>query len=201
MTLLRRVALRISNTVVEYASPGCKEWAHGLAQEVAYIDGDWAALGSALGSARVLLDYREAPVGSLADLPAAAKRFAESKRKGNAAWMWMPIWVFIYGDKFFHAIGSLERVGCGLAMLGYSSLAIIAFLEWRRRSRIPLGDDTLVLIQFYKAELERVRNLFHSPRGWVAGFGFAFLCVGLILGQRGGIQANPVFSAALDCWA
>jgi hypothetical protein len=82
-------------------------------------------------------------------------------------------------------------------MLGYSSLAIIAFLEWRRRSRVPLGDDTLVLIQFYKAELERVRNLFHSPRGWVAGFGFAFLCVGLILGQRGGIQANPIFSAAL----
>jgi len=197
MTLVRRVALTISNAVVEYASPGCKEWALGLAQEVAYVEGDWAALGWAFSSTRVLLDYREAPIGSLADLPAAAQRFVESKRNGNATWIWMPIWVFIYGHKFFHAISWLERVGCGLAMLGYSSLAIIAFLEWRRGQKYRWGDDPLALIQFYKAELERVRDLYHSPRGWIACFGFAFLCVGLILGQRGGIQANPIFSAAL----
>jgi hypothetical protein len=95
-----------------------------LAQEVAYVEGDWAALGWALGSARVLLDYREAPIGSLADLPAAEKRFAESKRKGNATWMWMPIWVFIYGDKFFHA-----------RLAGWSALAVFwlcwVILPWR----------------------------------------------------------------------
>ena len=197
MTLVRRVALTISNAVVEYASPGCKEWAHGLAQEVAYVEGDWAALGWAFSSTRVLLDYREAPIGSLADLPAAAQRFVESKRNGNAIWIWMPIWVFIYGHKFFHAISWLERVGCGLVVLGYSSLAIIAFLEWRRGQKYRWSYDPLALIQFYKAELERVRDLYHSPRGWIACFGFAFLCVGLILGQRGGIQANPIFSVAL----
>ena len=54
MTLLRRVAVWISNGVVRRASPGAKEWAEATAHEVEFIEGDWAALGWALGSVRVL---------------------------------------------------------------------------------------------------------------------------------------------------
>ena len=78
MTLVRRVAMKISGGVVRYASPGCKEWAEGLAREAEFIEGDWAALGWALGSARVLLDRRGAPMTSLADVAARGRRFSES---------------------------------------------------------------------------------------------------------------------------
>ena len=55
MTLVRRVAGKISRAVVRYASPGCKEWAEGLAREAEFVQGDWAALWWALGSTKVLL--------------------------------------------------------------------------------------------------------------------------------------------------
>ena len=65
MTLIRRVALTISDEVVRWASPGCKEWAEGLEREAAVIESDWAALRWAIGSTRVLLDRRPAPLTSL----------------------------------------------------------------------------------------------------------------------------------------
>jgi hypothetical protein len=197
MTFVRRVAMTISNTVVEYASPGCKEWAHGLAQEVAYVEGDWAALGWALGSARVLLDYREAPIGSLADLPAAAQRFAESKRKGNWTWIFVFSQVLIYGDKFFRATSWPERAGCGLVGLSFIFLGTGALIEWRRRLTVPPSDDVIALIRFYQAELERVRDLPRSLKGWIAAAAFTILCVGLMLAERGGVRAHPGWDASI----
>lgn len=44
MTLIRKLAIKISNEVVIWASPGSKEWAEGLAREVTFIESDWAAL-------------------------------------------------------------------------------------------------------------------------------------------------------------
>jgi hypothetical protein len=195
MTLVRRLALKISDAVVRYASPGCKEWAEGLAREVAFVEGDWAALGWALGSVRVLFDYREAPIGSLADLPAVAQRLAESKRIGNATWIGMPIWVLIYCDKFFHAASWPERAGCGLAALGWLSPAIVVFIEWRRRLKVPPSDDITALIRFYKTELERGRDLYRSPTGWVAASAFTMLCVGLLSAERDGVRAHPAWDA------
>jgi hypothetical protein len=86
MSYLRGLALKISNTVVNYASPGCKEWAEALAREIAFVEGDWAAVGWALGSARVLFHYR--PIGSFADLSSVAQKFAEAKRiTQNGTWI------------------------------------------------------------------------------------------------------------------
>jgi hypothetical protein len=78
MSLLRGFALKISDAVVRYASPGCKEWAEGLAREVAFIKGDWSALAWAIGSTRVLLNRREAPVGSLDEVSVVAKEYRDS---------------------------------------------------------------------------------------------------------------------------
>ena len=64
MSPIRRLAVRILETVVRWASPGCREWAEGLAREVEFIGSDWDALGWAIGSLRVVLDRRQAPIGS-----------------------------------------------------------------------------------------------------------------------------------------
>jgi len=197
MTFIRRVAITISSVVVRYASPGCKEWAEGLAREIEFVEGDWSALGWALGSARVLLDYREAPIGSLADLSAAAQRLADSKRKGNWTWIILFGEVLIYGDRFFHATSWPEHAGCGLAMLSLLFLGTGVLIEWRRRRTVPPSDDVIALIRFYKAELERVRDLPRSAKGWIAAFSFTTLCVGLMLAERGGMRAHPGWDVSL----
>jgi hypothetical protein len=80
MSPVRRLALTISDEVVRWASPGCKEWAEGLEREARIIESDWAALGWALGSMRVLLDRRAAPLRSLDEVPAATQKFVETTR-------------------------------------------------------------------------------------------------------------------------
>jgi hypothetical protein len=63
MTLVRGLAVRISERVVQWAAPACKDWAKGLAREVEFIPTDWRALAWALGSLPILLDRRAAPNG------------------------------------------------------------------------------------------------------------------------------------------
>jgi hypothetical protein len=196
MSLVRRLATKISNAVVEYASPGCKDWAEGLAREVAFIEGDWAALAWALGSTRVLLDRREAPVESRAALPAAAEKFAESKRSANATWKWMPVWCLLYIDRLFHATSWSQRIGCSLLLFGYIFLGIIVFLEWRGRLKVPASDDVLAVIQFYRAELERLRDL-RSSKWWVTGPAFTLICVGAMMSEQAGVGAHPFEDAFL----
>jgi hypothetical protein len=197
MTLLRRLALKISNTVVEYASPGAKEWAQGLAREAAFIESDWAALAWALGSVRVLFDYREAPMGSLAELPAAARRFAKSKRSGNGTWIFVFYLTLRAGDKFFRAANGSERIGYGMTVLGSICWGILVLIEWRREIKMPPSDDTSALIQFYKAGLERLRDLYRSPKVWIVFIAVNFYFLGMILAQPGGVHAHPAWCAAL----
>jgi hypothetical protein len=182
MSLLRGLALHISAAVVRYASPGCKEWAEGLAREVEFVQGDWAALGWALGSVRILFDYREAPVASLADLQAAAERFAQFTRKRATYWVlgvsclgWIPRFFF----QSYRATNWLERTGCGVAVLGYTSLAIVVMIQWRHWLRVPPSDDVQAVLQFHKAELGR--NLRSGRISWIAISAATVLCVGLAL--------------------
>jgi hypothetical protein len=77
MILLRRLAKGISSRVVRWASPGCKEWAEGLEREAAVIESDWAALGWAIGSTRVLLDRRATPLRSLDEVPNATYKLLD----------------------------------------------------------------------------------------------------------------------------
>lgn len=202
MMLVRGLAMKISGAVVRYASPGCKEWADGLAREVGFVEGDWAALWWALGSARVLFDYREAPIRSLAEVPAVARRLAESQRRGNGTWIFASVYSLISADRFLHTVTWLERAGCGLTVLGWISVATVVFLEWRKRLEVAPADDVIALVQFYRDKLERVRDLSRSPRSWIAGFGFSTLCVGLMLGERGGVKAHRVWVGGVGLlWA
>ncbi len=194
MTPIRGLALKISNAVVRYASPGCKEWAEGLAREVAFVEGDWAALAWALGSLRVLFDYRDAPIASLAELPMAAKKFAKAKHSGNGTWILSLYFGLTWAAKSFHATSWPEHVGWSMAAFGSILLGIVALIQWCREIKMPPSNDRTALIQFYKASLERALDFHRSPDFWIGIPAIIILCVGLMLVGRGWVwfRANPV---------
>jgi hypothetical protein len=180
MTLVRGLAVRISGVVVWWASPGCKEWAEGLEREVAFIESDWRALGWALGSMRVVLDRREEPMGSLADVPKTAQLFVERARSG--------------GGNLWIAMGQAP-----LFLLRYFD-AKTSLIE-RRRLKAPWKDDVYddigACTMFYRTELERQRY-----RLWIPSFLMMCYCVGLMLAQRGGVLGGePLLSvtAGIGC--
>ncbi len=193
MTFTRMLALEVSNFVVRHASPGSKEWAEGLAREIAYIENDWRALAWALGSMRVLLDYRETPVESLADVPATARKYFEL-RKGVGAWA-LILQAPIYAFKFFDATSVPERAGCAVVVLSSIAAAIFILMENRRLKHQPsddIYDDNVACAQLYRAELKR-----HCSTMLIL-YSFLFIwIVGAMLTMRGGVRAHAVFSAGI----
>src|ERR1700723_576811 len=79
MTLVRRLAVRISAKAVEKAKPRCKEWAEGLAREIEFVEGDWRALAWAIGSLRVLLRNPPKPLRNAAEVARAGRLFAGNR--------------------------------------------------------------------------------------------------------------------------
>jgi hypothetical protein len=158
MTPVRRVADAVSRLVVRWAAPGCREWAEGLEREVEFIENDWRALAWAIGSARVLLEPREAPLGSLEEVPGVAHRYVDSVRSGQRIWVILfqgPFYLLRY---FFHAYGGLQHFGCALIVIGTVVGGINILIE-RRRLKEPWKDDVYddigACTLFYRSELER----------------------------------------------
>jgi hypothetical protein len=197
VTLVRKLALRISETVARYASPGWKDWAEGLSRETAVIENDWSALSWALGSARVLLDRREAPLRSLGNISSVTWSYVEAKRNtGTAIWLFLFIFSFQTAVRYFTARGSAEHIGCGLVVFGMLCLGICVLIEQHRLDALR-KTDTRDAVLIYKAELERSRDLPWTPRGWLIFTGLLVLFIGSLLGQRGGVTADLPFSALL----
>jgi hypothetical protein len=58
---IRRLASAILTTSVQWASPGAREWGNAMLRELDLVEGDWAALFWALGSATALFRRLEGP--------------------------------------------------------------------------------------------------------------------------------------------
>ncbi len=150
--------MRISNGVVRAASPGAKEWAEATAREVEFIEGDWAALGWALGSMRLLLRCKDAPITSAADVPQAALDFARKIRRrtvlGCAVCAFV---VFSFSRLALRMHQPAQRIGACLVVASvlYMTLQLLA-----RRGRLSLRWGTLASMEAYRNELERQRD-FH----------------------------------------
>ncbi len=185
MTRVRRWAMLISWFVVRHASAGAREWAAGVAREVEFVEGDWRALGWALGGLRWLFDSREAPVRSYFELSAAAEKLAATKRKASNGWKAMPIWVALYFVKSLGATSRMERSGDILLMLGWVLLATSLYVDWRSRVSVPPSEDVAGVIDFYKRESERLQDIHRSLRGWAIGLAVFFIGIGMpMIGPR-----------------
>jgi hypothetical protein len=98
----------LSSFVLRHASAGSREWAQGLAREVDVIEGDWKALGWALGGLPVLLDRRDVPKGvrlnmtlsliaacaaavnAVIDVDEIVHRWPNPR---PALWIMLPVWI------------------------------------------------------------------------------------------------------------
>jgi uncharacterized protein involved in response to NO len=180
MTLVRRLALKISAFVVRFASAGCKQWAEGLLQETEHIENDWAALEWALGSMRVLLDRREAPFRSMTEAMAAAHRFIDTKRNLTdmpALLLLMPMQAINFGFRCFRAKYWLERVGCAEVFVMAVVCFVSVFIE-RRRLRAILDEDIEDEVRFYRSELQRSLE---APRKFFVDCSLVLWMSGMIL--------------------
>jgi hypothetical protein len=200
MMLMRELAVRISGVVVRRASPGCNVGAEGLDREAAVIPSDWAALRWSLGSVRVLFNFREARLASLADVPSAAQKFAELKRRGGPSIVFVALFLIGFPLQIWWDFSSTPNrsvhIGCGMAVFSSICIGISMLIE---RSRlylsVPPSEDIRACAQFYKAELER--NLEESRLKQAAkAFVMIGWCVGLILAWSG-FRMHPIGSAFL----
>ena len=171
MTLVRRLAVRISSRVVRWASPGCKEWAEGLEREAAVIESDWAALRWSIGSMRVLLDRRAARLTSLDEVPAATQKLVDWAMVFGTVILLRPV---IDGPRFlnwfFMARSTLGRAGCAIGVLGSVIAVTYLLMEWRRLSLIErrrlketykdyIYNDLVACAHFYKEQLKSCHKL------------------------------------------
>jgi hypothetical protein len=192
MTLSRRLALKISNGVVRHASPGCKDWAEGLAAEVAFIERDWAALGWALGSVKVLFDRREEPIRSLADVPAAARDYFGKRRLqiqqvyGLYFIFWIPLSVLVYTLFSVHRY-PMDRVS---ALLIMGSMILFGFrMRAYGEREVDRPVNLYECIPNYRLELQRDIDY----NGWATKVCFGGLILGIFLaffGVHGTVQGT-----------
>ena len=184
MTLVRIVALTISDEVVRWASPGCKEWAEGLEREARVIESDWAALRWSIGSTRVLLDCRAAPLRSLDEVPDATYKLLDGALVRSGSFLLMPIMegpLFLHW--FFVTRSTLGRAGSAIGVLG-SVIAVTYLLMERHRLLLIerrrlketwedyIYNDVVACAHFYKEQLKRCDKLwiyFSSYLCWMLG--------------------------------
>jgi hypothetical protein len=165
MTRLRALALSISHTAVRHASPGCKEWAEGLAREIAFIEGDWRALGWAIGSLRVLLQNPPKPLRNAAEIAQAARLFAGSREHMPPLLSFtMAVQAFTYGLRVVLPAGRIadfQRASFALAAISAAYLAVVSWIATRMSERPETMDDG-AWIEFYRREMVRLRNLYNA---------------------------------------
>jgi hypothetical protein len=180
MSLVRIVALTISDEVVRWASPGCKEWAEGLEREAAVIESDWAALRWAIGSTRVILHPRGVPMRSLDEVPDATYKLLDGALVRSGFFLLMPIMEGpLFLQWFFVTRSTLGRAGSAIGVLG-SVIAVTYLLMERHRLLLIerrrlketwedyIYNDPVACAHFYKEQLKRCDKL------WI--YSSSYLC-------------------------
>ncbi|AEU38980.1 hypothetical protein [Granulicella mallensis] len=203
MTLIRKWALKVSSAVVRYASPGCKEWAEGLAREVDFIEGDWAALSWAIGSTRVLLDRRQGSAGAKVPF----------KIPGAGEWIF---WLMCFSQLFSNCCVAIrstyepERIGSALIASGWLYWGASSVLAWFQERRSPPRYEVEATLLFSRAKLERRLKRFRSVRRWFPVLATIAICSGLVLNIEGAfaglhhvfsgvVIAGGLFAIRLEC--
>jgi hypothetical protein len=194
MSLIRRLALKISDEVVRYASPGCKEWAEGLAREVEFIGSDWAALAWAIGSTRVLLDRREARIGS--DTTAPSKWFIAGGGLDRIFLLTCFLNLLAQFIGISRAKDWNDRIGWGLVALGWGYWTISFVMDRLREQQAPADRRSLESLFLIRLGLERRLKRYRSVRRWFPQLATASGCTGLLM-VGDAIHSNPIYGGVI----
>lgn len=159
MTVIRTLAIAISERVARWAAPGCKDWAEGLAREVQFIESDWRALSWAIGSTRVLLDRR------------AVVRDPEGSRKRPPMWWVWPFvqvaQVLVNGKLAVRAATGQERIASSLIAFGWMLWTILTISGLLRERNEPPFSNIEARHRFTRANLEQRLERYRSLRRWI----------------------------------
>jgi hypothetical protein len=159
MTRLRKLAIKISDTVVRRSRPSYKDWALATRSELDFIQGDWAALRWALGSWKLASSCQNAPLTTLSEVPRAAQRFLRETRVSTLVTWFSLLWVSYWFSGVFHhsvTVGHSRMGWCLLlATLVYIACEAITFRGWKslRGTALPEVADT------YRSALSHQRDL------------------------------------------
>ena len=181
MSIVRTAAQKVSAMVVCYSSAGNKEWAEGLAREVDFIRSDWGALLWSMGSLRVLLDRRPAPIRTYDDLWPLVKKFEESASVMRNMTICSALYITIYSGKFFEKCAFPKHIGFIMLVAGWVAIGIRSFPDWRTKKKILEEKDLPNLVRHYRIDLERLANTTRSLKWWLGCFATALLIPGVIL--------------------
>jgi hypothetical protein len=166
MTRLRKLAVKIADSVVRRSLPAYKDWAQATARELEFIESDWAALRWALGSWKMAASCQNAPITSMSEVPRAARNFLRETRASTVvtavSLLWMTYW---FSGIFRHTVtGRHTLLGWGLilAVLVYIACEASAFRGWR----FPRGGELPEVADAYRAALVHRRDLLTGVWYW-----------------------------------
>jgi hypothetical protein len=169
MTRLRKLAVKISDTVVCRSQPAFKDWARATARELEFIESDWAALRWALGTWKMATGCQNAPLTSMSEVPRAARSFLRQTRASMVltagSLLWMSYW---FSGIFRHTLtGRQTSLGWALllAALVYIVCEAIAFRGWR----LPRGGQLREVADAYRAALVHQRDHLNGVWFWYRG--------------------------------
>lgn len=149
--------------MVRRASRSAREWAEGLAREVEFVEGDWLALGWALGSVRVLFRNPPMPLRNAAEVARAGRLFAGSREHTYPiVFLTMALQALTYGLRAIlptGRIGHLGRAGFAIAAVSAAYTAVVGWMDSCMRER-PEDMDDGAWIEFYRREMMRLRDLY-----------------------------------------
>lgn len=191
MSLLRKVALKISDAVVRWASPGCKEWAKGLEREVAFIESDWRALGWALGSMRVLFDRREAQLGSLEEASVAVESYFEKRlsQSSTAFWLTCAFLLALGVLIFLLPFHLMQRVA--LSSMLATQLYSVSIARASRPRELNHEIDLYERVAKYRSDLQLIRELQYGWKIWA--FNLVNCAAWIILPVSGFVEISRSF--------
>jgi di/tricarboxylate transporter len=160
------------------------DWAKAMLRELDFIESDWTALVWSIGSTRILLKYRNAPVAELRDVPQAAQRFQRRI-------FWRNLREYAAGVIVTAASGyyvlvshsAVIRTGCGLIVAG--ALFVLFMLhKWGAARNLPSEIELRACVDFHRKELQRQRDLLRRVWSWY----LSPFVPGLIVLLAGGLE-------------
>ena len=181
---IRRLASAILSASVRWASPGVRDWGNAMLREMDCVEGDWAALFWALGSATALFKHLEAPMSNLSDVLSRTQALMKKiRRRTLGGYAICFILVVAFGSFIFIFPNTLQQVGSGLTVA--AALYMAYQFHESRNGKLPLETQPSACSAFYRTELERQRDFHRGPCFWsrlvIMVPGYILFCIGFAM--------------------
>ncbi len=136
-----------------------------MLREMDFVEGDWAALFWALGSATALFKHLEAPMSNLSDVLSRTQALMKKIRRRTLMGYGICFGMIVaFGSFIFISPNTLQKVGSGLTVA--AALYMTYQLYAGRNDKQPIETRPPACTAFYRTELERQRDFHRGVWFW-----------------------------------